>query len=172
MSNDIIDEKLVSVFLDNNPDYLETYLNAQIKILSKEKSNKTAKFNDQKIDGNIIDVTGVIAKRAREEARILSEKNLSLIDDVEDNTKKWQRLLNVAIAFIPIRNLKQFSDMVDEKLPLILELAGARLLMPKEFAIKDAEEYGFLVLPVKQIQKIMKNPALRGTRNAQPEPRA
>ena len=65
MSNDIIDEKLVSVFLDNNPDYLETYLNAQIKILSKEKSNKTAKFNDQKIDGNIIDVTGVIAKRAR-----------------------------------------------------------------------------------------------------------
>ena len=82
MSNDIIDEKLVSVFLDNNPDYLETYLNAQVKILSKEKSNKTAKFNDQKIDGNIIDVTGEIAKRAREEARILSEKNLSLIDDV------------------------------------------------------------------------------------------
>ncbi|GIS16849.1 MAG: hypothetical protein CM15mP117_22810 [Alphaproteobacteria bacterium] len=81
-------------------------------------------------------------------------KNLSLIDDVEDNTKKWQRLLNVAIAFIRIRNLKQFSDMVDEKLPLILELAGARLLMPKEFAIKDAEEYGFLVLPAKQIQKI------------------
>ena len=136
MSNDIIDEKLVSVFLDNNPDYLKTYLNAQVKILSKEKSNKTAKFNDQKIDRNIIDVTGEIAKRAREEARILSEKNLSLIDDVEDNTKKWQRLLNVAIAFIRIRNLKQFSDMVDEKLPLILELAGARLLMPKEFAIK------------------------------------
>ena len=154
MSNDIIDEKLVSVFLDNNPDYLKTYLNAQVKILSKEKSNKTAKFNDQKIDGNIIDVTGEIAKRATEEARILSKKNLSLIDDVEDNTKKWQRLLNVAIAFIRIRNLKQFSDMVDEKLPLILELAGARLLMPKEFAIKDAEEYGFLVLPTKQIQKI------------------
>ena len=154
MSDDIIDEKLVSVFLDNNPDYLETYLNAQIKILSKEKSNKTAKFNDQKIDGNIIDVTGAIAKRAREEARILSEKNLSLIDDVENNTKKWQRLLDVAIAFIRIRNLKQFSDMVDEKLPLILELAGARLLVPKEFAIKDAEEYGFLVLPAKQIQKI------------------
>ena len=79
---------------------------------------------------------------------------MSLIDDVEDNTKKWQRLLNVAIAFIPVRNLKQFSDMVDEKLPLILELAGARLLMPKEFAIKDAEEYGFLVLPAEQIQKI------------------
>ena len=65
MSNDIIDEKLVSVFLDNNPDYLETYLNAQVKILSKEKSNKTAKFNDEKIDDNIIDVTGEIAKRAR-----------------------------------------------------------------------------------------------------------
>ena len=154
MSNDIIDEKLVSVFLDNNPDYLKTYLNAQIKIRSKEKSNQTAKFNNQKIDSNIIDVTGEIAKRAREEARILSEKNLSLIDDVKHNTKKWQRLLNVAIAFIRIRNLKQFSDIVDEKLPLILELAGARLLMPKEFAIKDAEEYGFLELPAKQIQKI------------------
>ena len=48
MSNDIIDEKLVSVFLDNNPDYLKTYLNAQVKTLSKEKSNKTAKFYDQK----------------------------------------------------------------------------------------------------------------------------
>ena len=154
MSNEIIDEKLVSVFLDNNPDYLKTYLNAQVKTLSKEKSNKTAKFYDQKIDRNIIDVTGEIAKRAREEARILSEKNLALIDGVEDNTKKWQQLLNVAIAFIRIRNLKQFSDMVDEKLPLILELAGARLLMPKEFAIKDAEEYGFLVLPAEQIQKI------------------
>ena len=154
MSNDIIDEKLVSVFLDNNPDYLKTYLNAQVEILLKERTNKTAKFNNQTIDRNIIDVTGEIAKRAREEARILSEKNLSLIDDVEDNTKKWQRLLNVAIAFIRIRNLKQFSDMVDEKLPLILELAGARLLMPKEFAIKDAEEYGFLVLPAEQIQKI------------------
>ena len=154
MSNDIIDEKLVSVFLDNNPDYLKIYLNSQVKILSNEKSNKTAKINNQEIDSNIIDVTGEIAKRAREEARILSEKNLLLIDVAENNTKKWQRLLKVAIAFIRIRNLKQFSDMVDEKLPLILELAGARLLMPKEFAIKDAEEYGFLVLPTKQIQKI------------------
>ena len=154
MSNDIIDEKLVSVFLDNNPDYLKRYLNAQVKIPSKEKSNQTAKFNNQKIDSNIIDVTGEIAKRAREETRILSEKNLSLIDSMKDNTKKWQRILKVAIAFIRIRNLEQFSNMVDEKLPLILELAGARLLMPKEFAIKDAEEYGFLVLPAKQIQKI------------------
>ena len=92
MSNDIIDEKLVTLFLDNNPDYLKTYLNAQVKIRSKEKSNQTANFNNRKIDGNIIDVTGEIAKRAREEARILSEKNLSLIGSVEDNTKKWQRI--------------------------------------------------------------------------------
>ena len=174
MSNEIIDEKLVSVFLDNNPDYLKTYLNAQVKTLSKEKSNKTAKFYDQKIDSNIIDVTGEIAKRAREDARILSEKDLALIDGVGDDTKKWQQLLNVAIAFIRIRNLKQFSDMVDEKLPLILELAGARLLMPKEFAIKDAEEYGFLVLPAEQIQKIKEvevepNIILLGDFNEEPD---
>ena len=54
MSNEIIDEKLVSVFLDNNPDYLKTYLNAQVEILLKERTNKTAKFNNQTIDRNII----------------------------------------------------------------------------------------------------------------------
>ena len=50
--------------------------------------------------------------------------------------------------------LEQFSCMLDEKLPEIFKLAGARLLMPEETAISKAEEVGFLVLPVQEILKI------------------
>ena len=45
--------------------------------------------------------------------------------------------------------------MIDEELPVIFSLAGARLLMPAETAIQDAEEFGFLVLPAEDISQIL-----------------
>ena len=70
--------------------------------------------------------------------KVLGIKRFNTLDELKSNSS--------IISINASLNLKT-KNMVDEKLPLILELAGARLLMPKEFAIKHAEEYGFLVLP-------------------------
>ena len=152
MSDNTLNEELVSAFLDSNQAFLERYLAKQSKGFSTK--NNSVELDAPQTDTNIIDVTGKIAKRAREEARILSQTNLSLIDVAEDNSKRWQRLHDVSIGFMKCTDLEQFSCMLDEKLPEIFKLAGARLLMPEETAISNAEEAGFLVLPAQEILEI------------------
>ena len=152
MSDNTLNEELVSAFLDSNQAFLERYLAKQSKGFSTK--NNSVELDTPQTDTNIIDVTGKIAKRAREEERILSQTNLSLIDVAEDNSKRWQRLHDVSIGFMKCTDLEQFSCMLDEKLPEIFKLAGARLLMPEETAISNAEEAGFLVLPAQEILKI------------------
>ena len=152
MSDITINEELVSAFLDSNQAFLEQYLAKQSKGFSNK--NNCVELDTPQKDTNIIDVTGKIAKRAREEARILSQTNLSLIDVAEDNSERWQRLHDVSIGFMKCTDLEQFSYMLDEKLPEIFKLAGARLLMPKETAISNAEEAGFLILPAQEILEI------------------
>lgn len=152
MSDNTLNEELVSAFLDSNQAFLERYLAKQSKGFSTK--NNSVELDAPQTDTNIIDVTGKIAKRAREEARILSQTNLSLIDVAEDNSKRWQRLHDVSIGFMKCTDLEQFSCMLDEKLPEIFKLAGARLLMPEETAISNAEEAGFLVLSAQEILEI------------------
>ena len=152
MSDNTINEELVSAFLDSNQAFMERYLAKQSKGFSAK--NNSVELDTPQTDTNIIDVTGKIAKRAIEEARILSQTNLSLIDVAEDNSKRWQRLHDVSIGFMKCTDLEQFSCMLDEKLPKIFKLAGARLLMPEETAISNAEEAGFLVLPTQEILEI------------------
>ena len=152
MSDNTINEELVSAFLDSNQAFLEQYLAKQSKGFSNK--NNCVELDTPQKDTNIIDVTGKIRKRAREEARILSQTNLSLIDVAEDNSERWQRLHDVSIGFMKCTDLEQFSYMLDEKLPEIFKLAGARLLMPKETAISNAEEAGFLILPAQEILEI------------------
>ena len=152
MSDNTLNEELVSAFLDSNQAFLERYLAKQSKGFSTK--NNSVELDAPQTDTNIIDVTGKIAKRAIEEARILSQTNLSLIDVAEDNSKRWQRLHDVSIGFMKCTDLEQFSCMLDEKLPEIFKLAGARLLMPEETAISNAEEAGFLVLPTQEILEI------------------
>ena len=152
MSDNTLNEELVSAFLDRNQTFLEWYLAKQSKGFSTK--NNSVELDTPQTDTNIIDVTGKIAKRAREEARILSQTNLSLIDVAEDNSKRWQRLHDVSIGFMKCTDLEQFSCMLDEKLPEVFKLAGARLLMPEETAISNAEEAGFLVLPSQEILEI------------------
>ena len=152
MSDNTLNEELVSAFLDSNQAFLERYLAKQSKGFSTK--NNSVELDTPQTDTNIIDVTGKIAKRAIEEARILSQTNLSLIDVAEDNSKRWQRLHDVSIGFMKCTDLEQFSCMLDEKLPKIFKLAGARLLMPEETAISNAEEAGFLVLPAQEILEI------------------
>ena len=152
MSDNTLNEELVSAFLDSNQAFMERYLAKQSKGFSAK--NNSVELDAPQTDTNIIDVTGKIAKRAIEEARILSQTNLSLIDVAEDNSKRWQRLHDVSIGFMKCTDLEQFSCMLDEKLPKIFKLAGARLLMPEETAISNAEEAGFLVLPTQEILEI------------------
>ena len=152
MSDNTLNEELVSAFLDSNQAFMERYLAKQSEGFSTK--NNSVELDTPQTETNIIDVTGKIAKRAREEARILSQTNLSLIDVAEDNSERWQRLHDVSIGFMRCTDLEQFSCMLDEKLPEIFKLAGARLLMPEESAISDAEEAGFLVLPAQEILEI------------------
>lgn len=131
MSDKTLNEELVSAFLDRNPAFLEYYLAKQSKGFSNKNIDDYVGSDTPQTDTNIINVTGKITKRAREEACILSQTNLRLIDVAEDNSKRWQRLNEVSIGFIRCTDLEQFSCMLDEKFTEIFKLAGARLLMPK-----------------------------------------
>ena len=98
-----------------------------------------------------------------EQKRQLSQANQSLLDAAATNMLHWQALHHATLGFLACNDLVSFAQMIDEELPLIFGLAGARLLMPEEVALNEAEELGFLVLPLKQIQTILSADHLYGT---------
>ncbi len=126
-----LDEKDVLSFIESRPDFLDTHFGEGGKGVSP----------------NLIDVTGKIAANAREDARRLSRANQSLLDAAATNMLHWQALHHATLGFLACNDLTSFAQMLDEELPVIFGLAGARLLMPEEVAIPQAEELGFLVLP-------------------------
>ena len=124
-----LNEKDVLNFIQSRPDFLETHFGLTAK-------NQPA---------NLIDVTGKIAANAREEARRLSKANQYLLDAAATNMLHWQALHHATLGFLACNDFTSFAQMLDEELPVIFGLAGARLLMPQESAIAQAEEWGFLV---------------------------
>ena len=128
------------------------YLKARPNIL--EKLNKESK--DGSSDGTtVVDLTGMIAAKARTEARRLAARNQSLMDAAASNMLHWQELHHATLGFLACTNLTGFAQMVDEELPIIFSLAGARLIMPAETALDNAEKLGFLVLPEAEISQIL-----------------
>ena len=145
-----------SDFLFSEEDAI-AYLKSRPDILAKiTLENKTALDTGV----NIIDATGSIAARARNEARRLAAANKSLIDAAASNMLHWQELHHATLGFLACTDLAGFAQMIDEELPVIFSLAGARLLMPAETAIQDAEELGFLVLPAEDIGQILSAQAI------------
>jgi uncharacterized protein YigA (DUF484 family) len=134
-----LDEKDVLNFIESRPDFLETHFGQ-----GGSASNP-----------NLIDATGKIAANAREEARRLSQANQSLLDAAATNILHWQALHHATLGFLACNDLTSFAQMLDEELPVIFGLAGARLLMPKQSAIPQAEELGFLVLPATEIGQLL-----------------
>ena len=134
-----LDEKDVLNFIESRPDFLETHFGQ-----GGSASNP-----------NLIDVTGKIAANAREEARRLSQANQSLLDAAATNILHWQALHHATLGFLACNDLTSFAQMLDEELPIIFGLAGARLLMPEQSAIPQAEELGFLVLPASEIGQLL-----------------
>ena len=137
--NGELDEKDVLSFIESRPDFLDTHFGEGRKGSSP----------------NLIDVTGKIAANAREDARRLSRANQSLLDAAATNMLHWQALHHATLGFLACNDLTSFAQMLDEELPVIFGLAGARLLMPAEVAIAQAEELGFLVLPGAQISELL-----------------
>ena len=90
-------------------------------------------------DVRLFDATGKIAANARAEARRLSKANQSLLDAAATNMLHWQALHHATLGFLACNDLLSFAQMVDEELPVIFGLAGARLLMPAETALQEAE---------------------------------
>ncbi len=103
----------------------------------------------------LIDATGKIAAQARKEARRLSKANKSLIEAASVNMAHWQALHHATLGFLACTDLTAFGQMVDEELPIIFSLAGARLVMPASTAIEGAEAAGFLILEDAQIVEIL-----------------
>lgn len=137
--NGELDEKDVLSFIKSRPDFLDTHFGEGRKGSSP----------------NLIDVTGKIAANAREDARRLSRANQSLLDAAATNMLHWQALHHATLGFLACNDLISFAQMLDEELPVIFGLAGARLLMPAEVAIAQAEELGFLVLPGTEISELL-----------------
>ena len=134
-----LDEKDVLNFIESRPDFLETHFGQ-----GGSASNP-----------NLIDATGKIAANAREEARRLSQANQSLLDAAATNILHWHALHHATLGFLACNDLTSFAQMLDEELPIIFGLAGARLLMPEQSAIPQAEELGFLVLPADEISQLL-----------------
>ena len=103
---------------------------------------------------NIIDLNGKLAARARAEARNLRKAHQELLDLAAENMLHWQQLHHATLGFLACTDLASFGQMIDEELPVIFGLSGARLLMPAETAIRSAESVGFLVLPQADINEL------------------
>lgn len=141
MTDRLSDEEILS-YLKERPDLIARY-------------HQVNAGHDFDADMRLFDATGKIAANARAEARRLSQANQSLLDAAATNMLHWQALHHATLGFLACNDLVSFAQMIDEELPVIFGLAGARLVMPAETALQEAEELGFLVLASEQIQKIL-----------------
>jgi uncharacterized protein YigA (DUF484 family) len=141
MTSQISDDEILA-YLKGRPDLIAHFLEANAA-------------QAPAADMHLFDATGKIAANARAEARRLSQANQSLLDAAATNMLHWQALHHATLGFLACNDLVSFAQMIDEELPLIFGLAGARLLMADETALNEAEELGFLVLPSSQIQTIL-----------------
>jgi len=130
-----VTEQQVLDYLADNPEFLDVHYPAHSR--------------------KLIDATGRIAAQARKEARRLSKANKSLIEAASVNMAHWQALHHATLGFLACTDLAAFGQMVDEELPIIFSLAGARLVMPSSTAITGAEEAGFLILDDDKIAEIL-----------------
>ena len=139
------DDKAILSYLKNQPDFLMRYA---------DQLRQSGIALPSSHDANVIDVTSRIAEKARQEARQAAQTNQSLLNVAAENMLHWQELHLATLGFLACNELRGFAQMVDEELPLIFGLAGSRLIMPKETAIQQAEELGFLVLPQSEIDAL------------------
>jgi len=109
---------------------------------------------DRSQSPKIIDVTSTLAARAQAEARKLRKAHQELLDLAAENMLHWQQLHHATLGFLACTDLTSFGQMVDEELPVIFGLSGARLVMPSETAIPEAESLGFLTIPTVEIEAL------------------
>lgn len=138
------DEQQILDWLADHPDFLERH-GDQLGWPGLPKAEPA---------GNIVDLTRRIAARARAEARKMQQTNQSLLHLAAENMLHWQQLHHATLGFLACTDLGSFAQMVDEELPVIFGLAGARLVMPAQTALAGAESLGFLVLPKEEITAI------------------
>ena len=153
---EIFDQQKMTAFLQANPDFLRDFLMQHPEWLSRsaDAGNLPATTDLPKGD-NIVNLTQHIAVRARAEARKLQATNQSLLDLAATNMLHWHQLHHATLGFLACLDLVSFAQMIDEELPVIFGLSGARLIMPEETALPQAEELGFLVLPEAQIAALL-----------------
>ena len=124
MTSQLSDDEILA-YLERRPELLTLVLKAHAA------QSSTANMG-------LFDATGKIAANARAEARRLSQANQSLLDAAATNMLHWQALHHATLGFLACNDLISFAQMIDEELPLIFGLAGARLLMPEETALDQA----------------------------------
>lgn len=137
-----LSDEQIFAYLEERPHLIASYL---------EKNPVQANPSGARL----FDATGKIVAKARAEARRLSKTNQSLLDAAATNMLHWQALHHATLGFLACNDLISFAQMIDEELPVIFNLAQARLVMPEQTAIDHAEELGFVVLPAEQVQTIL-----------------
>ncbi|MBL6622475.1 MAG: DUF484 family protein [Alphaproteobacteria bacterium] len=139
-----LDAQDILAWLADNPEFLERHAD-QLGWIANPAMDKS---------GTVVDLTRRIAARAREEARKMQQTNQSLLHLAAENMLHWQQLHHATLGFLACTNINSFAQMIEDELPVIFGLAGARLLMPAEGALPMAESLGFLVLPGEEINRI------------------
>ena len=142
---DTISEQQVVQFLRDHPDFLEQHFP-----LADRPKNLAPNMPP-----NLIDMTGRLAANAREEARHLARANHFMRDAAAANMMYWQALHYVTLGFLACTDLSSFGQMIETELPVIFDIAEAKLVMPENTAFKDARKFGFLTLPAAPIEQIL-----------------
>ena len=148
-------------YLRANPDFFARHGDEIDQMRTAQKDVPQPNLTGPDVTGpnvtgpNVIDMAPHLAARARSEARNLRQAHQDLLHLASENMQHWQQLHHATLGFLACTVLSDFAQMVDEELPVIFGLSGARLVMPADSAIPEAESLGFLRLPQDEITALI-----------------
>ncbi len=142
----------VATFLANNPDAILDMLATHPNLLALclAAAGNHAQDNKQ-IDPKVVDLIPVLAAKARQDARKISQTHKSLLHVAAENMISWTRLHHATLGLLASTDLAGFYKVVANEFPVIFDLNQCQLVIAEDAAMTNIADTDLGLHPASQI---------------------
>jgi len=147
----------VVAYITAHPDCLAHHPDLLAQCLDAAKSVTGDRALDQT---NIVDLSPVLAVRARDEARRAGLAHKSLLHVAAENMVSWRRLHHATLGLLASTDLAGLCHVISAEFPIIFDVKASALIIESETSLSGMVAAGLDVRPAAQIADALKDHTL------------
>ena len=138
----------VVAYITAHPECLAYHSDLLAQCLEAAKSVSAADAHDR---ANIVDLSPVLAARARDEARRVGLAHKSLLHVAAENMVSWRRLHHATLGLLACNDLVGLCHVISTEFPVIFDVEKSALVAESETSLSSMVAAGLDVRPSAQI---------------------